>query len=34
MRNQESVVENESYKVPWDFEMKTDHIISARRPNI
>ena len=34
MRNQESVVENGSYKVPWDFEMKTDPIISARRPNI
>ena len=34
MRNQESVVENETYKVSWDFVMKTDHLISARRPNM
>ena len=30
MQNQESVVENETYNVPWDFEIQTDHLISAR----
>ena len=29
MHNQESVLENETYIVPWDFEIQTDHLISA-----
>ena len=34
MRNQESVLENETYIVPWDFEIQTDHLISAGRPDM
>ena len=30
MHNQESVLKNETYNVPWDFEIQTDHLISAR----
>ena len=30
MRNIESVLENETLKTLWDFEIKTDHLISAR----
>ena len=32
MHNTESVRENETHKLLWDFEMQTDHLISARRP--
>ena len=28
----EFVHENETHKILWDFEMQTDHLISARRP--
>ena len=28
-----SVLENETHKILWDFEVQIDHIISARRPN-
>ena len=31
MHNPDSVVENETYKVLWDFETQTGHLISARR---
>ena len=31
MLNPESLMENETHKVLWDFEIKTDHLISARR---
>ena len=34
MHNPESVLENETHKFPWDFEIRTDHQISARRPDI
>ena len=34
MRNPESVLENESRKIIWDFEIQMDHLISARRPNL
>ena len=34
MHNLESILENERQKLLWDFEMKTDHLISARRPNV
>ena len=30
MHNQESVVENETYNVPWDFEIQIDNLTSAR----
>ena len=33
MHNPESVLENETHKVLWDFEIQTDHITSARRPH-
>ena len=32
MHNPESDLENETYKILWDFEIQTDHLISARRP--
>ena len=34
MHNPESVLENEMHKLHWDFEIQTDHIISARRPDL
>ena len=34
MHNLEPVLENETHKVFWDFEIQTDHLISARRPVI
>ena len=30
----ESVLENEAYKILWDFSMQTDHVIEARRPDL
>ena len=30
----ESVVENEIFKILWDFTMQCDHMIEARRPDI
>ena len=33
MNNIESVLENEMQKLPWDFEIQMDHLISARRPD-
>ena len=32
MQNPESVLENETYKLLWDFEIQMDHLISVRRP--
>ncbi len=34
MHNSESVPENETHKVLWDFEIRTDHLISARQPDL
>ena len=34
MHNPESVLENEMHKLLWDFEIQTDHQISARRPDL
>ena len=34
MHNLESVVENETPKLHWDFEIKTDHLISSRQPHL
>ena len=30
----ESVLENEDYKLLWDFSVRTDHEIGARRPDL
>ena len=30
----ESVLENEAYKILWDFSIQTDHVIEARRPDL
>ena len=30
----EAVQENERYKILWDFNIQTDHVIEARRPDI
>ena len=29
----ESVLENEDYKILWDFSIQTDHVIEPRRPD-
>ena len=34
MYNPESVLENVTRKFLWDFEIQTDHLISARRPDL
>ena len=34
MHNPESVLEKETHKFLWDFEIQTDYLISARRPNL
>ena len=31
---QESVLENEDYKILWDFSIQTDHVIEVRRPDL
>ena len=30
----ESVLENENYKILWDFSIQTDHVIEARRQDL
>ena len=34
MHNPESIMENETQKLLWDFEIKTDPLTSARRPDL
>ena len=34
MHNSALVKENETHKVLWDFDVQTDHLISARRPDL
>ena len=34
MHNPESVLENETQNILWDFEIQTDHLISVRRPDL
>ena len=34
MHNPEYVLENETHKLLWDFEIQTGHQISARRPDL
>ena len=34
MHNQEPVLENDTHKLLRDFDIQTDHLISARRPDL
>ena len=34
MHNPAAVLENDTHKLLWDFDMQTDHLISARRPEL
>ena len=34
MHNPASVLENNTHKLLWDFDIQTDHLISARRPDL
>ncbi len=34
MHNPESVLENETHNVLWDFEKQTDHLFRTRRPDL
>ena len=34
VHNSESVQENETHKIHWDFERQRDPLISARQPNL
>ena len=34
MYNPAPVLENDTHKLLWDFDIKTDHLISARRPDL
>ena len=34
MHNPASVLENDTHKLLWDFDIQTDHLISARRPDL
>ena len=34
MRNQVPVLENNTHKLQWDYDVQTDHLFSARRPDL
>ena len=34
MHNPAPVLENDTHKLLWDFDVQTDHLISARRPDL
>ena len=34
MRNPAAILENDTHKFLWDFDIHTDHLISARRPDL
>ena len=34
MHNPVPVLENDTHKLSWDFDIQTDHLISARRPDL
>ena len=34
MPNSESIQENETHKILWDFEVQKDHLISAWQPDL
>ena len=33
MHKPESILKNETDKLPWNFEIQTDHLIPARKPD-
>ena len=34
MHNPAPLLENDTHKLLWDFDVQTDHVISARRPDL
>ena len=34
MHNPTPVLENDTHKFLWDFDIQTDHLMSARRPDL
>ena len=34
IHNPESILENETHKIPWDLEIQMDHVILVRRPDL
>ena len=34
MHNPASVLENDTHKLPWDFNIQTDQLIRAKRPDL
>ena len=34
IHNPESILENETQKILWDFEIQIDHLFPARRPDL
>ena len=34
MHNPASVLESDTHKLQWDFDIHTDHLISTRRPDL
>ena len=34
MHNPAPVLENDTHKLLWDFDIRTDHLISARSPDL
>ena len=34
MHNPAPVLVNDTHKLPWDFDVQTDHLISTRRPDL
>ena len=34
MHNQAAVIENDTRKLRWDFDIQTDYLITARRPDL
>ena len=34
MPNRPAILENDTNKLQWDFDIQMDHLISARRPNL
>ena len=34
MHNSEPVLDNETHEILWDFEIQTNYLISARRPDL
>ena len=32
--NPEPLLENETHKIIWDFEIQVDHLISAKQPDL